>query len=699
MSSAYLREYKRLGHLGKGANAKVYKVQHIKLGYIRAVRELTDYIKDENDRLYRTFLDECKILLKLGNGGHPNIVRIYQPRLLQNTALVEMDYVKGCDLNDFLIDNNGFIPFQEFRRFILDISSALAYCHVDIYEFCMDKYEDNLTDDPADGSKALITDEIREKLIKKYGITHNDIHSRNVMRKYDGSFILLDFGLAIQNGKAVRSSSRRDGAVEYRAPEKWDNDTVISEQSDVYSFGILMYEMLAGKVPFPFEQDKYSNELQALNELSRRHTEIPPPAIEPLRRRAFENAHPGETYIRDYPEWLEQVIMKCLEKRPEMRYANAKELNEDLKRQFAETDDSETVRRLKLQNANLNERVDALAQGESKLNELINNLAKQLSVSMSEAENARAGNTRLKYEINRLKRQSINNDNDVSRIKSRKWTWMAACFAFAGLFGYYCFKYYETGGNHRPAIVLSQTAEQMPSPDENAVPADYTESKYDIEMVYVEGGAFIMGSPESEFGRDATTELQRRVTLSSFYIGRYEVTQEQWTAVMRDNPSFFMGDNLPVESVSWNDVQDFIRELNLQTNEHYRLPTEAEWEYAARGGKRSAHHKYSGSNDIDNVAWYADNSDRRTHEVGTKMPNELNIYDMSGNVWEWCQDWFGSYGSEEQTNPQGAASGSNRVLRGGSWFVHDRFCRSANRFKRNPDYRDFYYGFRLAHSL
>ncbi|MBO7567053.1 MAG: formylglycine-generating enzyme family protein [Bacteroidales bacterium] len=219
-----------------------------------------------------------------------------------------------------------------------------------------------------------------------------------------------------------------------------------------------------------------------------------------------------------------------------------------------------------------------------------------------------------------------------------------------------------------------------------------------IEMVFVEGGTFQMGAT-SEQGSDAEDDEKpvHTVTVSSFYIGKTEVTQNLWMAVMVGNPSYFKkGGNYPVENVSWDDIQEFLTKLNAATGKMYRLPTEAEWEYAARGGNKSRGYKYGGSNNIDDVAWYDGNSSNETHLVATKAPNELGIYDMTGNVWEWCQDWYGNYTSSTQTNPQGVSSGSCRVLRGGSWYDLAFYCRVSYRSSRNPDYRINYNGFRLV---
>ena len=215
-------------------------------------------------------------------------------------------------------------------------------------------------------------------------------------------------------------------------------------------------------------------------------------------------------------------------------------------------------------------------------------------------------------------------------------------------------------------------------------------------MVYVEGGTFTMGATSEQKKPDDDEKPTHRVSLSSFYIGKYEVTQALWKAVMGSNPSNRKGDNLPVENVSWNDCQTFLRKLNAMTGKNFRLPTEAEWEYAARGGNLSRGYQYSGSKKIDDVAWYNNNSGGETHPVGTKAPNELGIYDMSGNVWEWCQDWYGDYHGYLQTNPTGPSSGSDRVNRGGGWDYDARICRVAYRSLNAPDVRFSLLGLRLA---
>ena len=219
-----------------------------------------------------------------------------------------------------------------------------------------------------------------------------------------------------------------------------------------------------------------------------------------------------------------------------------------------------------------------------------------------------------------------------------------------------------------------------------------------FKMVRVEGGTFTMGATAEQGNEaDSNEEPSHRVTLSTFSIGETEVTQQLWEAVMGSNPSAFKGAQRPVEQVSWDDCQGFILELNRLTGRQFRLPTEAEWEYAARGGNRSTGCKYAGSNSVANVAWYTDNSGGTTHDVKTKQANELGLYDMNGNVWEWCQDLYGIYSlAAAATNPTGPLSGSDRVIRGGGWFNDARGCRVSFRISYAPSFRFSTLGLRLA---
>ena len=243
---------------------------------------------------------------------------------------------------------------------------------------------------------------------------------------------------------------------------------------------------------------------------------------------------------------------------------------------------------------------------------------------------------------------------------------------------------------------MSSSSNMVGSSESGSVIIIPVKNGINIEMVKVEAGSFNMGAtPEMENPNEDEKPVHRVTLTNNYYIGKYEVTQALWKIVMGSNPSNSKGDNLPVEKVSWNDCQKFISKLNKLTGKSFRLPTEAEWEYAARGGNKSRGYQYSGSNTIGDVAWYDGNSGSKTHAVGTKQPNELGAFDMTGNVWEWCQDWFNRYSSSPQTNPIGAVSGSCRVYRGGS-CCYSGYCRCSCRFDGTPDFRNGDLGLRLV---
>jgi formylglycine-generating enzyme required for sulfatase activity len=251
-----------------------------------------------------------------------------------------------------------------------------------------------------------------------------------------------------------------------------------------------------------------------------------------------------------------------------------------------------------------------------------------------------------------------------------------------------------------PPKPTPQTLPKQAEKNEFTIPSSQiTEKKFDFEpdMVFVKGGTFQMGSKEVG---EIDEKPVHTVTVSDFSIGKYEVTQKQWFDVMGTNPSSFKncGDDCPVEHVDWDDVQGYLRKLNEKTGKNYRLPTEAEWEYAARGGNKSKGYTYSGDNLIGNVAWYGDNSGRQTQKIGKRKANELGIFDMSGNVEEWCNDYYnpGFYKISPTNNPQGPISEGYRVVRGACFLSSPTACRLADRNKCSPYSQSSIFGFRLA---
>lgn len=301
--------------LGEDALCIVKKIYRKDLMCYRVVKELKGYIDDVNDKDYKRFLGVCKKMQVL---NHPNIVKYYDPIIQEGKVSIEMiDYIDGITLSEYIEKKKGFIPFEEVCKFIKDIGCALAYCHVDIYKERMNPEFDNLS---FNGSEYIIDTSQEKALIEKYRIIHNDLHCGNIIRSsLDGRYVLDGLGGLI-SGYAPGFTSPEKW-IEMDKPTDQRDATRIPPAADIYSFGIIIYQMLAGKTPFG------GNSLAA----AYAHLNNTPPSIEPLRRIAYENANPGKTYIKDYPDWLEAMVMKCLEKDPQYRYTDAKEFMNEFK--------------------------------------------------------------------------------------------------------------------------------------------------------------------------------------------------------------------------------------------------------------------------------------------------------------------------------------------------------------------------------
>ncbi len=329
MKDSFLNgEYDNLGSLGEGGYARVILARHRDLGYVRALKIQDRMVDGEDDPLFVKFKEECATLLRLGNGCHPNIVRMYQFGLLNGHAFAEMDYVDGTSLYNYMKGaQDAGLPWEEVFRLTSDIASALAYCHVDIYRYLMDREADELESDPDDGQKILISEEKRQELIRKYRIIHNDVHSNNVMRRnYDGHYVLLDFGLCIQGQTkaGVRSSQRKNGACEYISPEKSsrilngteEHNAEVLPQEDVYSLGIIIYEAVTGRPPFYMRHDSDAERLRVI----RGHLNVDADQLVAQLKQKRS----------DTPEWLCNVLRKCLQKTSGDRYEDAGQLLEDV---------------------------------------------------------------------------------------------------------------------------------------------------------------------------------------------------------------------------------------------------------------------------------------------------------------------------------------------------------------------------------
>ena len=500
------------------------------------------------------------------------------------------------------------------------------------------------------------------------GIVHRDIKPDNIMQDKEGNFLISDFGISTRMRSTLRRNSTREmsqkdiaGTIGYMAPELFTEEAGFVKATDIWALGTSLYELMKGELPFMGQGGV-------------------------MQLHGAETPKIPESYSRD----LREAVAACLAK---------------------DTWNRPTA-------AQLQSYAEAKLRGETpaspwKSGGVSEKREGQNETLKSEQENSDKpkGNQTVAISMENAARQPKKAETgsgarEEGRKKKSGWIWgIALLVVFAAGILLWQNKQSQLKQEEQERIALAEKARQDSLANALAEARRRAASNQiirvgdvEFEMVYVEGGTFMMGAT-SEQGSDAYDDERpvHSVTLSSFHIGRYEVTQGLWTEVMGSKPSDNKaGNDYPVENVSWEDCQEFIRKLNARTGLKFRLPTEAEWEYAARGGKNSRGYKYSGSNSAESVAWYMGNSGKETHPVGRKAPNELGLYDMSGNVYEWCENRYGYYGSEAQTNPAGPQSGRYGVLRGGGCWSFARNCRVSNRDCFDSDYRSGSFGLRLA---
>ena len=492
--------------------------------------------------------------------------------------------------------------------------------------------------------------------VHSFQMNHLDVKPANIMlRSGDNIPILIDFGLSKQyDSKGHQTSTTPVGISHGYAPLEQYNDGGVCEFSpstDVYSLAATLYFLLSGVTPPPATT--------LIEDSLTFPPSIPQSLIGPLSKAmstARKNRYPSVmqflSALKYTSEGEETVMAESIKPRPDP--APAPDPMQEPKK---DSSASEQPQKSVAEDSGTPDFRNVAATSEQPQTPLAEDHGTARSVKGSSST-----------------RRPL-----MSTLK-RPWLRVAVVVSIALI-----------------ALVVWSPWKKADKADRITVTANGVSFK----MIRVQGGMFTMGAT-AEQGDDAFDweKPAHKVTLSSYYIGQTEVTQELWTAVMGSNPSEFKGNdsNLPVETVSWDDCQEFITKLNAATGRRFRLPTEAEWEYAARGGNKSKGYKYSGSNNLDDVAWYDDNSGSKTHAVAMKSPNELGIYDMIGNVWEWCQDWYGDYEKGAQNNPTGPSSGSDRVIRGGSWYYFARRCRSSYRHSGEPSNSGGDLGLRLVFS-
>ena len=539
--------------LGEGGFGRVFLAEHSGLGQKHVIKLLSADSSRSTD-IRNRFFQEAQLIARL---NHPNIVHIMDVAEYLGRPYYIMKYLNGGSLED-LLQKEKKLPTEKALEITSKILSALSEVH----------------------SK---------------GIIHRDLKPNNILLDESGEPILIDFGIArVEEGsKAKTGTGFSIGTPVYMSPEQLDAKP-ISLTTDIYSMGIMLFELLTGKPPFE----------GSMSSLITQHNSAKLPSVS------------GKIDNSKLADGIQSVLQKACAKEPSARYGSAKEMREA---------------------------VLGLIQVKPKPN--------------PEWEKMEAEHKWREEEL-RKKEEEL---------------------------------------QARERVVVQERKVENPS-----TPKTYTNS-LGMEFVLVEAGEFMMGAvpQDEEAGDDEKPQHMVRIT-KPFYIGKYPVTQGEWEKVMGNNPSEFQkaGKKAPVETVSWDDCQEFIKKLGKKEGKTYRLPTEAEWEYAARGGGSAGSYVYTYGDEagkLGDYAWYDDNSSDTTHPVGQKKPNSIGLYDMMGNVWEWCEDWFNEnyYKNSSGADPKGADKGVFRSLRSGSWDGFDRSCRLSYRNISDPDNRFSRYGFRL----
>ncbi len=665
--------YEVLNPLGRGGMGEVYHVRHTTLELEYALKLLPRDFTRQSGALVR-FKDEAKVMARL---NHPNIVKVDEFGDIDERYWLRMELMSGLpdgsiSLADLASANGGKLEQLLLARIIEQALSGLqcAHEHGVIHRdlkpgnILLTGTQENITVKIADfGLVKLAGDEWLRSMVEKSLSANRSIGD------------LATEAVTVQG----TSTNALLGTYAYMSPEQQRGED-IDTRSDLYSMGLIIFRLLTGETVLGMKP-------------------------------------PSRLVDGLLPDW-DDLLYNALETNRDARIASAAEMLDaitgildKLKQQESERRaEAERQRKLDAEKREAEERQRLAAEAEKRRLEA-ERQRKLMEQRQAEAERQRMAEERRQAEQARSSlatqttkpqgadqpEQSATADNQRKSPAKRKIVWIVAIIVIV-ILGIIALSVHQNNIEKRRKDEEKRRIEaQRQAEVERQCQAELMGMKF----VYVAPGSFQMGSND---GGSAEKPVHRVTISRGYWIGKYEVTQDEYQSIMGSNPSRFKGGNNPVEMVSWNDAVKFCEKLTereraagrLPSGYEYRLPTEAEWEYAARGGNKSRGYKYSGSDSIDNVAWYSSNSRNKTHEVGTKSGNELGIHDMSGNVWEWCNDRYGNYPGGSTTDPTGASLGSSRVYRGGSWANYSGNCRSAFRTSALSGGTNFSIGFRVA---
>lgn len=627
------------------------------------------------DHFREKFIREAQTIAGL---EHPHIIPIYDVFEENGTAYYVMKYLSGGSLSDKLKERlPSPLTEREVLRYLRQVADALAYVHA------------------------------RNKM-------HLDVKPGNIMLSEKDEAVLIDFGLVKQydeEGNQMSRSSTIGGYTPRFSPmEQMQNGGALEflPATDIYALGATFYNLLVGQYP-PEAADVNEYGLPPL-----------PKHISPVVAVAIEKAMQPKR--KDRPQTVAEFL-QLLEKKPDSTNGKTKVREEKKK---PEVNVKPKKEEKKKEDGVIDVEIVEEFPPKQETEKPVNPEQPSVKKPLLRLSNFWIGVLLIPvlaaiglWSESLLFDEYVNlwQPSDGGFLPFLLWPFLlAACLygrsyirrkqpRFWGRLGLFfrllfilvliavggCLWRYTYLNNWRevsPIVLHERVAEPV---EKETV----TVNGFDFKMVKVKGSTFQMGATTEQSG-NGSEKLVHRVTLSNYAISETEVTQGLWKAVMGSNPSKFKGNNKPVESVSWNECQEFIRQLNSLTGRRFRLPTEAEWEFAARGGRNSVGFRYAGGDDLRKVGIYSESVGDETYPVKSKMPNELGLYDMSGNVQEWCADYYGEYPPYRQTNPTGPSFGSSRVVRGGHWKYYGGSCQISERYSLDASYSDSHTGFRLA---
>ncbi|MGD0088882.1 MAG: bifunctional serine/threonine-protein kinase/formylglycine-generating enzyme family protein [Planctomycetota bacterium] len=624
-----------LAKLGQGGMGAVYYGIHPRLKTEVAVKVLPFHLAEQNPEMVQRFLREAEAAVRARS---PHVVNVTEVNEESGIHYLVMEFVKGQTAGGYLRKVKG--------------TGCAGLAEADALDICIA------------GSEGLA-------VAHEEGIIHRDIKPDNILIPFDQSgqpklaaSKLSDLGLARGggHGDSITLSQVAMGTPGYMAPEQAADAKKARKPADVFSMGATLYALLSGNAPF---------QGSALLKILQATIEQPHRPIRELRP--------------EVSTATVQLLDRCLAKKPEERYSDGHALLAGLKACRASLEcgglPPPSMRGQGAALQNVEQAVQPAARGVHPQPEPVPQSAGLRGLQFGKMQYiaiAVASLLVLSLVAGKLQQPSRDREGPETQSASRK----------------------PQAAGEPVRQAADADAKKKAEAAEKTVPAKALSldlgNTVKLALILLPAGKFLMGSPETEKDR-LPAETQHEVTISQpFYMGKYEVTQEQYEAVMGNNPSELKGPKNPVEAVSWEDGQEFCKKLSAKTGMTIQLPTEAQWEYACRAGTKTRFHSGDEEGDLDSVGWYSGNADKKAHPVGEKKSNAWGLYDIHGNVWEWCADWYGEYQAGAATDPTGPATGNLRVLRGGSWRSGPRNCRAAFRNWSRPDQRHVSVGFRVV---